>query len=118
MYHYYKVVYTLGTLTTNPAANAVMATTGAINEGGTAGTSIDMQVVLTSSVPASFKFQLWNGTAEVGSFNISVPAADTKIPPIQVPFQVPNDHHVRVLCVGTIVGIVQCSILSGYRNTF
>ena len=116
--YYYKQDYGMGARTTNPANNAQIATSSVINEAGVNGVYADMQVVLSSTVNAAFKIQVWNGTTEVGGIYRYVLANTTEMDPFIIAFPLTNGWSVRILCDGTIVGTVQATIYLGFINTF
>lgn len=111
---FYKTDSFLGTETTNPVINTVLVTTGALDELGPTGCYINIQPILTSSVNAKFKIQIWNGSAEAKSVNINVLANDTQMTPVQAAIKLPNGFHLRVLNPAAITGVVQASLIIGY----
>lgn len=109
-----------GVVTANPTAGQLLCTSGALNYGGVTGTNVLLQPILTTiTSKATFKIQLWNGTAEVGSFNITCPADDTRYEAFSVPIPVPNGHFVRVLNSVLIAsGSVQATLMLSIDSTY
>jgi hypothetical protein len=102
----------IGAAVTNPAINTVLATSGAVTDGPTS-TAVAPIFILTNGAAAAslFKIQIWNGTTEVTSFFIMVPANDSKIVPLDGGLDLANGNHVRILNNAAITGTVQCVIM-------
>jgi len=117
---YFRTTPYIGAAATNPAINTVLATSGAVNEGGPAGTFVNAQFILANgaALPSSFKIQIWNGTTEVTAFTIMVPANDTKTPTLLGNLTLANGNHVRILNNAAITGTVQAVIFLGVVGSF
>jgi len=99
----------------NPALNAVLANTGAINKGGVTGTYCVFHFWVNSTVATKLLLGVYNAVDTlVQSFPILVPAnqvvsfgSDT------LGFQVPNNFRVKITAPAAIVGTVSASIIVG-----
>lgn len=107
-----------GAIKTNPNSGDVMVTTGPINRQRQTGQYILPQIIITSTVAATFKVQVWDGAAEVLSFNLAVPASDSRSFPFNVPVPLPNGDHVRILTTSALTGQVQANIIIGFSELY
>jgi hypothetical protein len=105
----------LGSLQTNPSANAVLVTSSALSSGTTTGASYVLDVVCSGSVAFTCEFQVMNGSTAVSSIYFQVPAGQTfNFNSAPISFQIPNGYTLRVITPTSVTGTVQASIF--YAN--
>lgn len=102
----------IGALTTNPAANAVLVTSGALNS-GSPNSAAHWLLNLTCSGSAAFTcaFQVMNGASVVSTFYLQVPAGQTVSFAPEVSFSIPQGYTLRVITPTLVVGQVQASVI-------
>lgn len=102
----------IGTLTTNPSANAVLVTSGALNS-GSPNASAHWLLNVTCSGTAAFTcaFQVMNGASVVTTFYLQVPAGQTVTFEPKVSFSIPQGYTLRVTTPTSVTGQVQASVI-------
>lgn len=101
-------------LQTNPAANTILANTGALNSGGQVGANYEITVVLTGSVAMDQKLEVLNsGGSIVQTIWLPSPANQlTQLNP-RAKFFMPNGYSLRVRNNTAVIlgGSLQASII-------
>jgi len=104
---------------TNPAANAILADTGAINKGGDNGTHCVFQFWVCSTVNARVRLAVLNAAnTVVQSFMVRVGANIVNNWGARVSFQVPNNFKVRLISEDAVVGTMSAAIIMGTFATY
>lgn len=104
----------IGAATVNPGANAVLASSGAINNGGGTGQYLKINFACANQAllaASTFAFQTLNGSSVVqSSVYMVVPISDTRSFNPDISFNIPNGWSLRIIATAAITGTVQCSI--------
>lgn len=110
-----------GAIVVNPAANAVLTTTQALNSNSTNGTpSANWTVTLwwTCSVSTTYEYQVLN-LSSVSVYNMLLPCTAGSWQQASVPgmsFSVPNGYKLQIIALSGFTGSAQASILYGMEN--
>jgi hypothetical protein len=98
-----------GTVFTNPAANTVLADSGAVTAAAPDGTTYEYQVVASSTVAAQIQVQHRDAAnaSTVESFDVFLPAGVVTFP-VQVTLK--SNERVRVVLVSGITGSISAAL--------
>lgn len=103
----------IGTLTANPANNAVLAVSPSMANAGNTGAYVHFDIICSGTVAYTCAFQVLNASSVVQStIYIPVPAGDLRSISPKPSFFIPNGYTVRVInATAVVVGSVQASII-------
>lgn len=99
---------------TNPGANTVLATTGALSSGGLLGANYEITVLISGSVAMDNKFEVLNGGGSVvQTIWLPSPANQTTSVNPRAEFFVPNGYTLRIRNNTAVIlgGTLQASII-------
>jgi hypothetical protein len=101
----------VGSITTNPAANAVLVTTSGLTS-GSASANYTVTIWWSCSILATYQYQVLNvSSSVVASVNLYCPAMTTSsIGVSNISFSIPNGFTLRVINVNSFTGTGQASI--------
>lgn len=104
----------IGTLATNPAANAVLVQTSALNSISTnSSPSAEWQIQVTYSctVAATFEFQVMNGSTPTATIYLLCPAGSTQTLAVpNISFSIAQGYTLRVINANAFTGNAQATI--------